>query len=215
MTTFQDPPLQSRRAVRQNERESAPAAVVPTTGPTATPVAPAAPAEPLTYTTQGRVPVPNYDGPGLRTRRSAPAPARASTGRTSTARASTDRAAMPRVATAKPAIPKGPTRPIPGSRPERPSRPAARTPRCRRTPGPAGRPSLRWRRPATSRSFPPNWPRWPASLVWKPWPAFWRWRASKPRIWPSPPKIPESSACGGADQLFGSRETAFPPWRSS
>ena len=29
MTTFQDPPLQSRRAVRQNERDQSPAAVVP------------------------------------------------------------------------------------------------------------------------------------------------------------------------------------------
>lgn len=74
MTTFQDPPLQSRRAVRQqNERDSAPAAVVPTTGPAPTPVAPPAPAEPLTYATQGRAPVPNYDGPALRSRRT-PAP---------------------------------------------------------------------------------------------------------------------------------------------
>ncbi|HWM33493.1 MAG TPA: hypothetical protein VNR36_04570 [Pseudolysinimonas sp.] len=77
MTTFQDPPLHSRRAVRQSERDSAPAAVVPTAGPPPMPVAPAAPAEPLTYTTQGRIPVPDYDGPGLRTRRTpdeAPAP---------------------------------------------------------------------------------------------------------------------------------------------
>ena len=29
MTTFQDPPLQSRRSVRQNERDQSPAAVVP------------------------------------------------------------------------------------------------------------------------------------------------------------------------------------------
>jgi hypothetical protein len=75
MTTFQDPPLQSRRAVRQqHERDSAPAAVVPTTGPAPTPVAPAAPAEPLTYATQGRTPVPNYDDPALRSRRT-PGPA--------------------------------------------------------------------------------------------------------------------------------------------
>src|SRR6186713_3417088 len=69
MTTFQDPPLQSRRSVRQNEREQTPAAVVPTTGPTPTPVAPSAPAEPLTYATQTRTPVPEYDGPSFRSRR--------------------------------------------------------------------------------------------------------------------------------------------------
>lgn len=69
MTTFQDPPLQSRRTVRQNERDQSPAAVVPTTGPTPTPVAPAAPAEPLTYATQTRTPVPEYDGPSFRSRR--------------------------------------------------------------------------------------------------------------------------------------------------
>lgn len=75
MTTYQDPLPQSRRAVReQHERESAQAAVVPTTGPTPTPVAPEAPPEPLTYTTQGRIPVPNYDGPALRARRT-PEPA--------------------------------------------------------------------------------------------------------------------------------------------
>lgn len=56
MTTFQDPPLQSRRSVRQSERDQTSAAVVPTTGPTPTPVAPAAPAEPLTYATQTRTP---------------------------------------------------------------------------------------------------------------------------------------------------------------
>jgi hypothetical protein len=75
MTTYQDPPLQSRRAVRQqHERESAQAAVVPTTGPTPTPVAPHAPAEPLTYATQASIPAPNYDGPAPRSRRT-PAPA--------------------------------------------------------------------------------------------------------------------------------------------
>lgn len=74
MTTFQDPPLQSRRAVRQqHERESAQAAVVPTTGPNPTPVAPHAPAEPLTYATQASIPAPNYDGPAPRSRRT-PAP---------------------------------------------------------------------------------------------------------------------------------------------
>jgi hypothetical protein len=59
MTTFQDPPLQSRRSVRQNERDQSQPAVV----------ASAAPAEPLTYTTQGRAPVPDYDGPAFRARR--------------------------------------------------------------------------------------------------------------------------------------------------
>jgi len=68
MTTFQDPPLQSRRAVRQNEREQAPSAVVPSSAPA--PTAPSgAPAEPLTYSTQGRPPVPDYDGPSFRARR--------------------------------------------------------------------------------------------------------------------------------------------------
>lgn len=76
MTTFQDPPLQSRRSVRQSERDQTSAAVVPTTGPTPTPVAPAAPAEPLTYATQTRTPVPEYDGPSFRARRT-PDPATA------------------------------------------------------------------------------------------------------------------------------------------
>lgn len=69
MTTFQDPPLQSRRSVRQqNERD---AAVVPTTGPTPTPVAPSAPGEPLNYATQGRPASenPDYAGPNFRARR--------------------------------------------------------------------------------------------------------------------------------------------------
>lgn len=79
MTTFQDPPLQSRRSVRQSERDQTSAAVVPTTGPTPTPVAPAAPAEPLTYATQTRTPVPEYDGPSFRTRRT-PDPATADAG---------------------------------------------------------------------------------------------------------------------------------------
>jgi hypothetical protein len=71
MTTFQDPPLQSRRSVRQNERDqSQPSVVAPA------PTNPAAPAEPLTYTTQGRAPVPDYDGPAFRARRTPePAPA--------------------------------------------------------------------------------------------------------------------------------------------
>lgn len=63
MTTFQDPPL-SRRAVRQNERDQA--------EPDATSIDAAAqteaPAEPLTYATQSRPPVPEYDGPSFRVR---------------------------------------------------------------------------------------------------------------------------------------------------
>jgi hypothetical protein len=71
MTTFQDPPLQSRRSVRQSERDqSQPSVVAPA------PTNPAAPAEPLTYSTQGRAPVPDYDGPAFRARRTPePAPA--------------------------------------------------------------------------------------------------------------------------------------------
>ncbi|MBW8873289.1 MAG: hypothetical protein JF618_14415, partial [Leifsonia sp.] len=69
MTTFQDPPLQSRRAVRQNERDGQAAATQSSTG--AESVAP----EPLTYATTQRPPVPEYDGPGFRSHRSAdPAP---------------------------------------------------------------------------------------------------------------------------------------------
>ena len=64
MTTFQDPPLQSRRSVRQNERDQSQPAVVAPAAPN-----PAAPAEPLTYSTQGRAPVPDYDGPAFRARR--------------------------------------------------------------------------------------------------------------------------------------------------
>ncbi|MES1169588.1 MAG: hypothetical protein ABUL47_02750, partial [Leifsonia sp.] len=63
MTTFQDPPLQSRRSVRQNERDQSQRPVV-----AAPPVAPGS-AEPLTYSTQGRAPVPDYDGPSFRARR--------------------------------------------------------------------------------------------------------------------------------------------------
>jgi hypothetical protein len=97
MTTFQDPPPQSRRAVRQSERGEAEQVAYPPFTPTSqqfpdqremwdttqrrasqlptTPPVPAAPAsgrraapplpaaEPLTYTTQGRAPVPTYDAP--------------------------------------------------------------------------------------------------------------------------------------------------------
>lgn len=65
MTTFQDPPLQSRRAVRQSERPE---------GPQASPFAPpqvprtaAGAGEPLSYVTQNRPPLPGYE--------STPAPA--------------------------------------------------------------------------------------------------------------------------------------------
>lgn len=94
MTTFQDPPPQSRRAVRQSERgeteqqvayppftqtgdqremwdttqrrtsqlpATPPVAAAPASGRRAAPPLPAP--EPLTYTTQGRAPVPSYDGP--------------------------------------------------------------------------------------------------------------------------------------------------------
>ena len=50
MTTFQDPPLQSRRSVRQDERDESQPAAVASAAPAA---APAPAAEPLTYATQG------------------------------------------------------------------------------------------------------------------------------------------------------------------
>jgi len=75
MTTFQEPPLQSRRAARQNERADAPPggftdpnAVTP---PPASSAAPSAPAEPLNYATTTRPPLPQYDGQNLRPRRTA------------------------------------------------------------------------------------------------------------------------------------------------
>lgn len=59
MTTFQDPPLQSRRAVRQSERPE---------GPQASPFSPpqvprtaAGAGEPLSYVTQNRPPLPGYE----------------------------------------------------------------------------------------------------------------------------------------------------------
>ncbi len=57
MTTFQDPPLQSRRAARQVERNAAYGQQ------------PDEAAEPLTYQTQNRGPLPQYDGPDFRARR--------------------------------------------------------------------------------------------------------------------------------------------------
>jgi len=83
MTTFQEPPLQSRRAARQTERADAPpgaftdpnAVTQPPASPTA-PSAPAAPlsAEPLNYATTTRPPLPQYDGQNLRPRRTAETP---------------------------------------------------------------------------------------------------------------------------------------------
>lgn len=70
MTTYQDPPLQSRRAVRQGERNDA-----PFTPPSALRGAPGA-GEPLSYVTQNRPPLPAYDAPPTSGRRAAaPQPA--------------------------------------------------------------------------------------------------------------------------------------------
>lgn len=89
MTTFQEPPLQSRRAARQIERADAPAGALsdpnaasqPPTSSLA-PSAPAAPgapvsAEPLNYATTSRPPLPQYDGQNLRPRRIAETPGHA------------------------------------------------------------------------------------------------------------------------------------------
>jgi hypothetical protein len=62
MTTFQDPPLHSRRAARQGERNAAYGQQ------------PDEAAEPLTYTTQNRGPLPQYDGPDFRAQRTPEAP---------------------------------------------------------------------------------------------------------------------------------------------
>ena len=59
MTTYQDPPLQSRRAARQSERADAVQPQYPDASSTPLPPAPAAPIDPLTtpesllYSTQG------------------------------------------------------------------------------------------------------------------------------------------------------------------
>src|SRR3982751_1991323 len=90
MTTFQEPPLQSRRAAGQNERADAPPGAFTDPNsvnqPPASPLAPSAPAEPLNaephnaeplnaeplnYTTTTRPPLPQYDGQNLRPRRTA------------------------------------------------------------------------------------------------------------------------------------------------
>jgi hypothetical protein len=67
MTTYQDPPLQSRRAVRQGERveQSAPPFAPPQLPRTAAGVG-----EPLSYVTQNRPPLPGYDTAPPRGRRS-------------------------------------------------------------------------------------------------------------------------------------------------
>jgi hypothetical protein len=64
MTTYQDPPLQSRRAVRQGER------VDPPFTPPQTPRTAAGAGEPLSYVTQNRPPLPGYDSTPQRGRRS-------------------------------------------------------------------------------------------------------------------------------------------------
>ncbi len=89
MTTFQEPPLQSRRAARQIERADAPPGDLtdPNTvsQPPASSLAPSPPAapavphsaEPLNYATTSRPPLPQYDGQNLRPRRSAETPGHA------------------------------------------------------------------------------------------------------------------------------------------
>jgi hypothetical protein len=67
MTTYQDPPLQSRRASRQGERPEA-----QPSSPFAPPQVPrtaAGAGEPLSYVTQNRPPLPGYDTPPPRGRR--------------------------------------------------------------------------------------------------------------------------------------------------
>ena len=91
MTTFQEPPLQSRRAARHSETADAPPGMPPdhaasnpngeaTTAP-ASSTAPSASAplrpEPFDYAMTSRPPVPQYDGQGLRPRRSAETPGHA------------------------------------------------------------------------------------------------------------------------------------------
>jgi hypothetical protein len=69
MTTYQDPPLQSRRAVRQGER------VDPPFTPPQAPRTAAGAGEPLSYVTQNRPPLPGYDAaPSHGRRSSAPEP---------------------------------------------------------------------------------------------------------------------------------------------
>lgn len=67
MTTYQDPPLQSRRAVRQGERVDSSAQPF---APPQTPRTAAGAGEPLSYVTQNRPPLPGYDTAPPRGRRS-------------------------------------------------------------------------------------------------------------------------------------------------
>lgn len=83
MTTYQDPPLQSRRAARQGDR---PESSTPSFAPPQTPRTAAGAGEPLSYVTQNRPPLPGYDASrGRRAAESAPpapapAPAEPSSG---------------------------------------------------------------------------------------------------------------------------------------
>jgi hypothetical protein len=71
MTTYQDPPLQSRRAARQGERAQAEGTTqsVPDSADSAARAVAAGTAEPLNYATTSRPPLPQYDGQNLRPRR--------------------------------------------------------------------------------------------------------------------------------------------------
>ena len=79
MTTYQDPPLQSRRAARQSERADAVQPQYPEASSTPLQPAPAVPIDPLTtpesllYSTQAP-PVPEYDAQNFRGRRVAETP---------------------------------------------------------------------------------------------------------------------------------------------
>lgn len=77
MTTFQDPPLQSRRASRQGERTENSA---PPFTPPQLPRSAAGVGEPLNYVTQNRPPLPGYDGSQNRGRRAAEPPREAPAG---------------------------------------------------------------------------------------------------------------------------------------
>jgi len=71
MTTYQDPPLQSRRAARQGERAQADGTSqsVSDSADSAARAIAAGTAEPLNYATTSRPPLPQYDGQNLRPRR--------------------------------------------------------------------------------------------------------------------------------------------------
>lgn len=71
MTTYQDPPLQSRRAARQGERAQAEGTTqnVPDSADSVARAIAAGTAEPLNYATTSRPPLPQYDGQNLRPRR--------------------------------------------------------------------------------------------------------------------------------------------------